>query len=790
MMALTLFCTKGQQNCSVSNMHTGTLAVPQVPKLVPKLSILALVCALLVALASNGCTFDPNKRKLKLLDKADAYAAAGKCAEASIVYANALQIDPRFAQAHYGIAKCALKNANWSLAYRELSKAVDLQPSNLPAQLDMAQLLLTAGKAKEAKDRALAILKQDPTQSTGEMILAQAENALGSYDDALREAQTALNLAPKSTAPYINIALLEIKKDQAAAEAHLRSALAIDPKSVSALMILASLHQFQQRWDVAEKELRAAIEIAPKSPVPRRALAGLYLTQHQEGSAERVFIDAKQQAPDDPAMYRMLADYYLAQGRNTEALAEFAALCAQHQKDLEIRKTYVQLLLSNGRIEEAATLNAEILKKSPFDSQALIASGQIEVEQKKFDSGAKILERALKSAPEDGRGHYYLGVAYEQKGSVAQAEKQWREAVRLRPDLIAAWRSLASTATRRADWSGLGLIAEQMKAHFPKDPESYTFHATARMNQGDATTAELDLKQLISIFPQSAIGYLELAQLRVYQKRCTEAEALFRDGLRHQPSSVEALRGLLNLYLTTNQSGKALDLVRGALDRDPQNAQLYILQAEAQLKANQPSNAELSLSRSLEIDNHSIDAWMLLAQLQASLHRTDDAIASYGKAIELSPNNASLHVFVGGLYETQENWQQAQKSYRKALDLQPDHPVAANNLAYLLLEHGGDPQAALALAQTAWHASPDKSSIADTLGWAYYRVGAYSAAAPLFQEALKKSDKNLVYHYHLGLTYQQLKDLSRARAEFDKIIKLDPDSSVANDARRAITSGS
>ncbi len=310
------------------------------------------------------------------------------------------------------------------------------------------------------------------------------------------------------------------------------------------------------------------------------------------------------------------------------------------------------------------------------------------------------------------------------------------------------------------------------------------------MNQGDATTAELDLKQLISIFPQSAIGYLELAQLRVYQKRWTEAEALFRDGLRHQPSSVEALRGLLNLYLTTNQSGKALDLVRGALDRDPQNAQLYILQAEAQLKANQPSNAELSLSRSLQIDNHSIDAWMLLAQLQASLHRTDDAIASYGKAIELSPNNASLHVFVGGLYETQKNWQQAQKSYRKALDLQPDHPVAANNLAYLLLEHGGDPQAALALAQTAWHASPDKSSIADTLGWAYYRVGAYSAAAPLFQEALKKSDKNLVYHYHLGLTYQQLKDLSRARAEFDKIIKLDPDSSVANDARRAITSGS
>jgi Flp pilus assembly protein TadD len=483
----------------------------------------------------------------------------------------------------------------------------------------------------------------------------------------------------------------------------------------------------------------------------------------------------------------MLADFYIAGGRNTQALAELAALCAQHQKDLEIRKTYVQLLLSNHRVDEAATLNAEILKKSPFDSQSLIASGQIEIEQKRFDSGAKILERALKSAPEDARGHYYLGLAYEQTGNGGQAENQWREAVRLRPDLIPAWRSLASTANRRADWSGLSLIAEQMMAHFPRDPEGYTFHATARTNQGDAATAERDFKQLINLFPESAIGYVELAQLRVYQKRWNEAEPLFRKGLSQEPTAVQAIRGLMNLYLAKNQSGKALDCIHGALDRDPQNPELYVLQAEAQLRTNDQSNAELSLTRSLKIDNHNINAWILLGQLQASLHRADDAITSHRKAIELAPKNASLQVLLGGLYEAQNNWQQAQDSYQKALALQPDHAIAANNLAYLLLEHGGDPNTALALAQTARRASPNQSSVADTLGWAYYRVGAYSAAAPLFLEAAKQSDKNLTYHYHLALTYQQMKDLARAREEFKKVITLDPNSSVAADARRAMT---
>jgi len=756
----------------------------------PRHRRILLVFAIALTLASSGCSFDPNTRKHKALNKGDKYAAAGKCAEASILYANALQIDPRFAEAHYGIAKCALKNGNWNLAYQELSKTVDLQPSNLPAQLDMAQLLLTAGKAKKAKERALAVLAQDPTQSTGEIIVAQADNALGSYDDAIHAAETALALAPKTSAPSINIALLQIKTDPSAAEQHLQDALAIDPNSVSALMILAGLHQSQQRWAEAEKELRAAIQIAPKTPVPRRALASLYLSQRLEDSAERVFIDAKQEAPDNPAMYRMLAEFYLARGRDTQALAEFASLCAQHQKDFETRGMYVRLLLSNHRIEEAAKLNAEILKKSPFDSQALIASGQIEIEQNGFDSGAKILEGALKSAPEDATGHYYLGVAYQHKGNLGQAENQWREAVRLRPDLFAAWKALAGATAGRADWSGLALIADQIKLHFPRAMEGYTFHSMARANQGDVATAELDLKHLIDLFPQRAVGYVELGQLRFYQKRWNDAEALFRQGLTLEPNAFDSLRGLLKVYFAKNQPSKALDLASTAIARDPQNAELYLLQAKAQLQAKEKGDAELSLKHSLQIDNRNINAWILLAQLQTSLQRVDEAIASYGKAIELAPTNASLHVFIGSLYETQKNWQEAQNAYRKALAFEPEQPTAANNLAYLLLEHGGDANVALALAQSARHRSPNQPGIADTLGWAYYRLGVYSAAAPLFQEAVRKSEKNLTYHYHLGLTYQRIKDVARAHTEFDTVIKLDPNSSIADDARRAISSNS
>ena len=114
------------------------------------------------------------------------------------------------------------------------------------------------------------------------------------------------------------------------------------------------------------------------------------------------------------------------------------------------------------------------------------------------------------------------------------------------------------------------------------------------------------------------------------------------------------------------------------------------------------------------------------------------------------------------------DWQKAQSLHEKALAIQPDYAPAANDLAYLMLEHGGDLNVALTLAQTARRGLPTLPNSADTLGWAYYHGGSFSVAAPLLEEAVKKEPSNSTYHYHLGLTYQKLKQPARARAELQR----------------------
>jgi tetratricopeptide (TPR) repeat protein len=212
-----------------------------------------------------------------------------------------------------------------------------------------------------------------------------------------------------------------------------------------------------------------------------------------------------------------------------------------------------------------------------------------------------------------------------------------------------------------------------------------------------------------------------------------------------------------------------------------------MMQAQLQLQLKQPDQAESSLNRVIELDKNNVGALALLAQLQTARNQDEKAVANYQTAISLSPNNARLYIAIGAVYEKMGNWQQAQTSYQKALSLQPEDAMAANNLAYIMLEHGGSVNVALTLAQAARKGLPGLPNSADTLGWAYYNNGAYSVAAPLFEDAVKKVPENQTYRLHLGLTYKKLNDATRAKAEFEKVINLDPKSSIADQARRALS---
>jgi cellulose synthase operon protein C len=144
------------------------------------------------------------------------------------------------------------------------------------------------------------------------------------------------------------------------------------------------------------------------------------------------------------------------------------------------------------------------------------------------------------------------------------------------------------------------------------------------------------------------------------------------------------------------------------------------------------------------------------------------------------------YTLLAQLEESRGDWQKAQSLYRKALQVQPDFPAAANNLAYLMLEHNLDTDVALSLAQTARRGLPDVPQAVDTLGWAYDKKGAYGSAVAQLEEAVRRNPQDANFHYHLGEAYAKLGDNSKARVELRRALQMNPGFQQSTDFREAL----
>src|SRR3984957_3105754 len=102
----------------------------------------AAVC--LLAALTTGCSRDPNVRKQKYLESGQRYFDKGQYREAEIQFQNAIQVDSRFAEAHYKLALAAIKLGDGQTAYNEMFKSVQIRPDYYEAQLDMVNLLIAA----------------------------------------------------------------------------------------------------------------------------------------------------------------------------------------------------------------------------------------------------------------------------------------------------------------------------------------------------------------------------------------------------------------------------------------------------------------------------------------------------------------------------------------------------------------------------------------------------------------------------------------------------------------------
>jgi tetratricopeptide (TPR) repeat protein len=764
-----------------------------------QLLFLSLLCA---AIGLAGCT-NPAKAKQAHVDRGEAYLKEEKFQEAALEFRNALQIDDKFAAAHWGLARAYEGLKRLPEAFDEVKRTVDLDPAQLDSRVKLGNyyLLFNPPQVTEAASLAEYVLQQNPNHIEGHILKASVLLAQGgSREQVLAELNRALEIDPQRIDSYVSLARLYIKEGMLPeAEATFRKALGVNNGSSLAHSEFGQFLAQLKRTDEAEAELRRAVEVDPSNRSPRLLLAGFYVAQGQNDRAEKEYQALAALTPDRPEGRALLADFYAATNRLDLAQKVYQDLLVALPDYARGRYRIGEIMLQRHDLNGAQAQVEAAFKQNQYDSQAFLLRARISLERGQSKEAIKDLEEVLKQEPSSRSGLYYMADAKARSGQLDQARGFAGDLEKYYPDyvfgkLLSAQISFSANDPKNALRIGDELFTQLENAGPDADMsvqllnefriKALTIRGLARLEMGDSAAARVDLNSAQTMAPNSPSSYTNLARASRRDGKLDEALGLYDRALSLDKADFDALTGIIAVLTAKKQLDQAntrLDTaIAAAQGNNAVGAQVHYLKAQVLSAQKNANGAEAEYQASLSLNADYLPAYLGYAALLAGLNRVDQAVGQYRQALNRNPDDAGTYTLLGMLEDSRGNYDAAVNNYSKALELEKNSPIASNNLAWIYAEYDkGNLDEALRLSQTAVSQFPDEPGYLDTLGWIYYKKGLFPSAAEQLQKAAELDQAtaarrgvpaNPDYRYRLGLALAAGGDKEGARRELEQAL--------------------
>lgn len=263
--------------------------------------------------------------------------------------------------------------------------------------------LLDKGKYEEAKAKFLAAVEAEPQYSEARVNAAKAAENLEDWVTVKTQYLTVLTYDEENFDALLGIGHYEVSTSNFAdAEKHLRKALDLEPRSAGAHYGLGNMHYKMKNENLAAAEYEKVIGLDPRG-FPRAYLRlGLY--QFDVGSKTKKFDDAIKNL-----------EKYLTLGDDDEAigLAHYRLGLIHYQQNQDAK---------------ALQHFSEAKKDDPNDYRPYWYSAEIYRRgEKRADAEKEYLE-TLKRKPDLGEAHFQLAIMYQQDYRDEDALEHYKKA--------------------------------------------------------------------------------------------------------------------------------------------------------------------------------------------------------------------------------------------------------------------------------------------------------------------------------------------------------------------------
>lgn len=746
------------------------------------------VCLILACWGCDGSSAEA--KKAKHLEQATNYFSKGQYQEAIIEYKNVTQLDAKDAAAHYQLALAYLKVGgltNLQAAFAELNQTVELDKTNLEAQLKLGELLLLGNEPGKARERAEIVLVSTPDNTDGLILKGRSLAGEKRYAEAIEELKKAIAADPNKTQTYIDLARIYFSaNDQASAEGMLNQGLQVSPRSTDLLAALGDFRASTGKPDQAEHIFKQILDIEPANESAHLRLSELYLRHNRLADAEGILQKLAASKPQDEAPLLRMGDFYTATGQGDKALSSYQRAAELKPDSTIARDKLIGHYLDTGKTTEAESRVKDILAKNAKDLMGRFFDARLQLARQKADDAIPILQGVIKDEPQFAGAHHFLGVAYLQKRQPAQARASFADAVKYNPRMAESRTALAQIhlAEGSAD-----LALEQAQAAIqlnPRNVQAALVAGSAYLKKGDFAKSRQVFEAISQALPKEPMGPYQLGLVSRSEKNEAKALTYFEEALKRKPTAIEPIAQIASIKLAQGKSDEARKRVEQQLEQAPQSPLLHNLLGQLSANAKNYVQAEQEYRKAIELDNGMFQAYLNLAGVYLHLGKQDHAMKEYEEVLTKAPDSIQAHMMLGIIHEGRKEFDKAQARYETILKLNPRFVPAANNLAWIMAQQGGNLDVALAHAQTAREGNPEDPRIADTLGWIYYKKNAFLLAVNLLKESADKLPNEPDVHYHYGMAQAKNNNATEAKKALQTALKLNPSFDGAEEARKTL----
>jgi Tfp pilus assembly protein PilF len=733
---------------------------------------LLLTATLLSNVASVGCSRET--REAKFLARGRERLAQKDYARAILEFKNAARTVPLDPEPYYQLGLVHLLLGNGMLAREGFTRATDLNPKHLQAQVKLAELLALSNEKQvlqEAEGRAQEVLKAEPDNVDALNALAAAEWKLGEKEEAEQHLQRAVSKSPHDIGSTTALAKIMLaRNDFSAAEKVLVASADQTPPSVDRVVTLAEFYTWTGKLGKAEQQLRRALEIDPKNATALLDLASLLVRAGRLEEAGQTY-QALSSLPD--RKYKALhASFLLQTGKTEAAIAEFRKLVKEDPVDRDRRTLLVDAYLASGRTSDAEECLNSALKTNPGDVDALLQQGKIYLRAGKYQEARDDLASVIQAEPTLAEAHYLMAGVYRAFGEILARRRELAEALKLKPELLEARVELAQLLidTRNAK-AALDLMDAT------PDEQKETIAAIVQRNwallalgSGDELRQGIDRGLGKARVPDLV---LQQGTLKFLSGDYAGSRPLLEELLRQNPEEVRALEALARGYAAQKQDAVALRKIREYASMRPKSVGVQQFLGLWLLNNGRPVEARQVLEAAKAADPNSAVLDLALARVDLAEDKLEAARQRLSALVQRNERNDEARYLLAMLETKTGRYSEAIAHYRKLADNDEPDLVVLNNLAALLSEYGDQPDEALKYAQKAQEIAPNDAAVEDTIGWVFYRKGIYPTAVRHLENAVAK-EATARRRYHLAMAYAKNGDVKRAQAILDLAVQMDP----------------